>query len=310
MTLAFVFPGQGSQSVGMLDPFRGRPAVETTLLEASDVMRLDVARLIAEGPAEKLALTTITQPVMLTAGVAIWRAWLEAGGARPVFLAGHSLGEYAALVAAGALTLSEALPLVQFRAEAMQAAVPVGVGSMAAILGLDAQGVAEVCRDAAKGDVVEPANFNDPVQTVISGHAGAVARACDLALARGARKTVPLSVSAPFHCSLMRGAAEELAGALKQTRMIEPVLSVINNVDVEIEAQPARIRDALVRQASMAVRWVETIRKMRQRGVTHVVECGPGKVLSGLNRRIDRELTVSALNDPGAIDETREKWPC
>ncbi len=310
MTLAFVFPGQGSQAVGMLDAFADNPAVAATLAEASEVMGEDVGALIANGPAERLALTTTTQPVMLTAGVAIWRAWLVAGGAKPTHVAGHSLGEYAALVAAGTLSLADALPLVQFRARAMQSAVPVGVGAMAAILGLEADAVVALCEDASEGDVVEAANFNDPGQTVISGHAQAVARACELARQRGAKRAIPLAVSAPFHCSLMRGAALELNSYLQHCALQAPELAVVNNVDVAIQTAAPEIQDALVRQAYHAVRWVETIRKMRQEGVTHVVECGPGKVLAGLARRIDRELVVTALTDPAALLETREKWPC
>jgi [acyl-carrier-protein] S-malonyltransferase len=287
----------------MLDAFADNPAVAATLAEASEVMGEDVGALIANGPAERLALTTTTQPV-------IWRAWLVAGGAKPTHVAGHSLGEYAALVAAGTLSLADALPLVQFRARAMQSAVPVGVGAMAAILGLEADAVVALCEDASEGDVVEAANFNDPGQTVISGHAQAVARACELARQRGAKRAIPLAVSAPFHCSLMRGAALELNSYLQHCALQAPELAVVNNVDVAIQTAAPEIQDALVRQAYHAVRWVETIRKMRQEGVTHVVECGPGKVLAGLARRIDRELVVTALTDPAALLETREKWPC
>jgi [acyl-carrier-protein] S-malonyltransferase len=310
MKFAFVFPGQGSQSVGMLDAFADNPAVKATLEEASDVLKQDVGLLISKGPAEELGLTSTTQPVMLTAGVAIWRAWRAAGGAEPFLLAGHSLGEYAALVAAGALTFAEALPLVQFRARAMQSAVPVGVGGMAAILGMTAEAVASVCEVARHSEVVEPANFNDPGQTVISGHMAAVLRACELARAKGAKRAVPLSVSAPFHSSLMRPAADELAAYLATRPFAIPGLSVINNVDVAVNLEPGRIQDALVRQAAGAVRWVETIEKMRSQGVTHVIECGPGKVLAGLTRRIDRELVGAALIDPAALGETLEVLQC
>ncbi len=310
MKLAFVFPGQGSQSVGMLDGFSANPVVRDTLSEASEVLGEDIGRLIALGPAERLAQTTTTQPVMLTAGVAVWRAWRAAGGPAPVLLAGHSLGEYAALVAAGALSLAEALPLVRFRAEAMQAAVPQGVGSMAAILGLPAEEVVLICRDAAQGEIVEPANFNDPGQTVISGHTAGVTRACELATGRGAKRAVALAVSAPFHSSLMRPAAEQLAQVLALRKFAEPGIAVVNNVDVATPKDPLSIQDALVRQAWKAVRWVETIERMREEGISHIFECGPGKVLSGLTRRIDREMVGAALTDPAAIEKAKEILGC
>lgn len=306
MKVAFVFPGQGSQSVGMLDGFGASAALAATLTEASTTLDQDFAQLAHAGPAEELGLTTNTQPIMLTAGVAIYRAWLEAGGAPPALVAGHSLGEYSALVAAGALSFSDALRLVQRRAEAMQEAVPVGVGAMAAILGLDAAAVGEACAEAAQAEVVEPVNFNDPAQTVIAGHKAAVERACDLARGRGAKRAVMLPVSAPFHSSLMRPAAQRLAGALADVSVTTPAIDVINNVDVAIEHEPQRIKDALVRQAWRAVRWVEVIEALRSAGVTHVVECGPGKVLSGLVRRIDRDLVCSALGDAQSLQATRE----
>ncbi|MGA2549836.1 MAG: ACP S-malonyltransferase [Burkholderiaceae bacterium] len=310
MKFAFVFPGQGSQSIGMLNAFAQNRAVQETLAEASEVLHEDIGRLIAEGPGEKLGLTTVTQPVMLTADVAIWRAWRAAGGAPPALAAGHSLGEYAALVAAGVLSLSEALPLVRFRATAMQSATPVGVGSMAAILGLPASVVGEICRAVAEGEVVEPANFNDPAQTVISGHTSAVERACAAAKDNGAKRAVLLAVSAPFHCSLMQPAAEALQSYLKDKPFATPQIDVLNNVDVSINPVPDLIKDALVRQAWRAVRWVEIIERMRADGVTHVVECGPGKVLLGLTKRIDREAFGAAIVDPESLAQILEMTQC
>lgn len=291
----------------MLDAFRDNRAVQETLEEASSILNEDVGALIATGSKEALGLTTNTQPVMLTADVAIWRAWRAAGGGLPVLSAGHSLGEYAALVAAGALSLAEALPLVRFRARAMQAAVPVGTGGMAAILGLPRAVIAEVCQAASEGgEVVEPANFNEPSQTVISGHVAAVERACALAQEQGAKRAVLLPVSAPFHSSLMLPAAAELGRYLSDVHIGVPDLAVINNVDVEINESPGAIKDALERQAARAVRWVETIERMRDQNVRHVVECGPGRVLVGLTKRIDRELVPCALVDPASIEQTLE----
>lgn len=306
MTFAFVFPGQGSQSVGMLTEFAGNRVVTDTFAEASDALGVDLAQLVATGPAEDLNLTTNTQPVMLTAGVSYFRAWRAAGGVMPALMAGHSLGEYAALVAADVITLAAAVRLVRLRADAMQQAVPVGTGGMAAILGLDAATVGAACVDAAQGEVVEPANFNDPLQTVIAGHVGAIARACDLAKQRGAKRAVPLAVSAPFHSSLMRPAADRLAMYLADAPFGVPVAPVINNVDVEMSQDPRVIKDALARQAWHAVRWVETIRAMRLRGITHIVECGPGRVLGGMTRRIDRDLTSVAIADPLSLQQTLE----
>ena len=310
MTFAFVFPGQGSQSVGMLDALLAArdtyPAAAATLEEASDVLKQDIAALIANGPAEELGLTTNTQPVMLTAGIALWRAWIEAGGARPAVVAGHSLGEYGALVASGALSLADALPLVRARAQAMQEAVPAGTGGMAAILGLDDDAVRAACREAAQGEVVEAVNFNAPSQVVIAGHKAAVERACEAAKALGAKRAVPLAVSAPFHSSLMRPAAEKLAAILAGVAIVPPGIDVINNVDVAVVDQPAAIRDALVRQAASPVRWVETLRAMADRGVTQVVECGPGKVLTGMTKRIDPRLSGLAIFDPASLAATLE----
>ncbi|WP_334133619.1 ACP S-malonyltransferase [Tepidimonas sp.] len=310
-TFAFVFPGQGSQSVGMLDAWGDHPAVRATLQEASDALGEDVGCLIHDGPKEALALTTNTQPVMLVAGVAAWRVWKAEGGADPVALAGHSLGEYSALVAAGALTLAEAAPLVRFRAQAMQQAVPVGAGAMAAILGLDADAVRAGCAQAqaqfapGSGEVVEAVNFNDPAQTVIAGTRAAVERACDLLKARGAKRALPLPVSAPFHSSLMQPAAEALRERLAAVNLKAPAIPVINNIDVAVESDPARIRDALVRQAAGPVRWVECVQALRARGVQTLVECGPGKVLTGLTKRIDPALQALALYDPATLAEVR-----
>jgi [acyl-carrier-protein] S-malonyltransferase len=304
---AFIFPGQGSQSVGMLDAWGGHAAVRQTLAEASDALGEDMARLIAQGPAETLALTTNTQPVMLTAGVACLRAWLAETGLRPAVVAGHSLGEYTALVAAGALSLADALPLVRFRAQAMQDAVPVGVGGMAAILGLDAQAVREGCAEAAAalGEAVEAVNFNDPKQTVIAGTKTAVERACEVLKAKGAKRALLLPVSAPFHSSLMRPAAEQLKPRLAATAFAVPGIPVVNNIDVAVETTPEAIRAALYRQAFGAVRWVETIQAIRARGIVNIIECGPGKVLAGMVRRIEADAVGTPMYDPGSLAEAR-----
>jgi [acyl-carrier-protein] S-malonyltransferase len=306
MNIAFVFPGQGSQSVGMFDALlaaRGQhPAAADTLEEASDILGQDLVALIATGPVEELGLTTNTQPVMLAAGVAMWRTWLAAGGPTPSTMAGHSLGEYAALVAAGVISFADALPLVRFRAQAMQEAVPVGTGGMAAILGLDDDAVRAACAEAAQGQVVEAVNFNAPSQVVVAGHKAAVERACEAAKARGAKRAVVLSVSAPFHSSLMRPAGTKLADRLVDVPMQAPTIDVIDNVDVRVERDPSRIRDALVRQASSPVRWVETIRAMADAGVTQIVECGPGKVLAPMCRRIDPRVNGLAIFDPASLE--------
>ena len=302
MKVAFVFPGQGSQSVGMLDAWAGNDAVTETVAVAGKALGQDLAGLIGQGPAEQLNLTTNTQPAMLTAGVAIYRAWLAAGGRRPDVVAGHSLGEYAALTAADSLALEDAVRLVRVRADAMQAAVPVGTGAMAAILGLDDDTVKAACAQAAQGEIVEAVNFNAPAQVVIAGHKAAVERACDAAKAAGAKRALLLPVSAPFHSSLLRPAADVLSVALGEVAVSAPAISVINNVDVAVVSEPDGIRDALVRQAWHPVRWVETLRAMKEQGVTHVVECGPGKVLAGLTRRIDSELTGLAITDPASLE--------
>jgi len=301
MRFALVFPGQGSQSVGMLADFPDFPVVMDTFKEASEALGEDLTTLIREGPAEKLGLTTNTQPVMLAAGVAVYRAFRAAGGRAPAFVAGHSLGEYAALVVAGVIEFGAAVRLVRLRADAMQRAVPVGTGAMAAILGLDAALVARACEESANGDVVEAVNFNDPAQIVIAGHAPAVTRACEAAKALGAKRAIVLPVSAPFHSTLMKPAADVLARALSDMVLNEPVIPVVNNVDTASPSDPAMIRDALVRQAYHPVRWVEVIEKIRDQGATRVFECGPGKVLSGLTRRIDRELDGGAINDQASL---------
>ncbi|WHZ12778.1 MAG: Malonyl CoA-acyl carrier protein transacylase [Burkholderiaceae bacterium] len=310
-SFAFVFPGQGSQSVGMLDGWGNHPAVVQALQEASDALHEDVAGLIREGPQDALALTTNTQPVMLVAGVAAYRAWIAETGALPALVAGHSLGEYSALVAAGVLSLAQAAPLVRFRAQAMQDAVPVGAGAMAAVLGLSAQqviaGCAEVMRSfgAGSAELVEAANFNDPVQTVIAGSKAAVEQACAALKAAGAKRVLPLPVSAPFHSSLMRPAAERLAERLNAVELAAPRIPVLNNVDVAVETDVGRIRDALVRQAWRPVRWVESIGAIHARGITTVVECGPGKVLARTVHRIDTGLTGLALYDPATLAQVK-----
>ena len=311
-SFAFVFPGQGSQSVGMLDAWGDHPIVAQTLQEASDALGEDVALLIKNGPKEALALTTNTQPVMLVAGVAAWRAWRAEGGALPLAVAGHSLGEYSALVAAGVLTLAQAAPLVRLRAAAMQEAVPVGAGAMAAILGMEASKVIAGCAEAVASfgpgtaEVVEAVNFNDPVQTVIAGTKAGVDKACEVLKAAGAKRALLLPVSAPFHSSLMKPAAEKLRAALANVVLGAPQIPVLNNVDVAVQQEPDAIRDALYRQAFGPVRWVECVQALKARGVSHVIECGPGKVLAGLTKRIDPELVGAALFDPATLAETRE----
>lgn len=303
MKFAFVFPGQGSQSVGMLNAFADHAIVRETVEEASDALGQNLGKLIAEGPAEELNLTTNTQPVMLTAAYAVYRAWQQAGGPAPAIVAGHSLGEYTALVAAGALAFRDAVPLVRFRAQAMQSAVPVGEGGMAAILGLDDDAVRAVCADASVAGVVEAVNFNAPAQVVIAGHKAAVEKACELAKAKGAKRALPLPVSAPFHSSLLKPASDQLREYLASVEVREPAIPVVNNVDVAMVRDPAAIRDALVRQAAGAVRWVECVKAIAAQGVTHVIECGPGKVLAGLTKRIDGNLVGAAIVDPASLDE-------
>ncbi|HRN31199.1 MAG TPA: ACP S-malonyltransferase [Comamonas denitrificans] len=307
---AFVFPGQGSQAVGMLDAWGDHPAVRQAVQEASDALDEDLGALIAQGPKEALALTTNTQPVMLLAGVAAWRVWQAEGGALPDAVAGHSLGEYSALVAAGVLSLGQAIPLVRLRAAAMQAAVPVGVGAMAAVLGLDAEKVKAVCAqvtaDLGGAEVVEAVNFNDPGQTVIAGSKAAVDAAGAAMKTAGAKRALPLPVSAPFHSSLMQPAAEQLKAALAGITFAAPQIDVINNIDVAVVHEGAAIADALYRQAFGPVRWVESVQALKARGITHVVECGPGKVLAGMVKRIDADLIGAALYDPATLAEVKE----
>ena len=308
---AFVFPGQGSQSVGMLDAWADHPAVVSVLAEASDALGENLGTLIQEGPKEALSLTTNTQPVMLVAGVAAWRVWCAEGGPAPAMMAGHSLGEYSALVASGVLTLSQAAPLVRLRAAAMQEAVPVGTGAMAAILGMDAPSVISGCAQAqatfgeGSAEVVEAVNFNDPAQTVIAGSKAAVDKACEVLKALGAKRALLLPVSAPFHSSLMKPAAEKLRVALADVSLAAPQIPVINNIDVAEESAPDRIREALVRQAFGPVRWVECVRAIQARGVSTLVECGPGKVLAGMVKRIEPSLTGVPLYDPASLADVK-----
>lgn len=302
---AFVFPGQGSQAIAMLDGFAGNPVVAQTVAEASEALQFDLGKLIAEGPKEDLDLTTNTQPVMLTAAVAFYRAWLAAGGPVPNVVAGHSLGEYSALVAAGVISFKDAVPLVRFRAQAMQEAVPVGQGTMAVVLGLSDDDVRAACAEAAAENpalVVEPVNFNAPAQVVIAGHTAAVERACELAKAKGAKRAMKLPVSAPFHSSLLKPASDRLREYMAGLTFAAPQIALINNVDVAIVNDVAGIKDALVRQAASPVRWVETMQKVAADGITQVIECGPGKVLMGLAKRIDPVLVGDAIVDQASLE--------
>lgn len=303
---AFVFPGQGSQAVGMLNGFADNAVVQETVSEASEALGFDLGKLIADGPKEELDLTTNTQPVMLTSSVAFYRAWIAAGGTVPEVIAGHSLGEFSALVAAGVIPFKDAVKLVRFRAQAMQEAVPVGVGGMAAIIGLDSTALKQACQEAAQDEVVEPANFNSPTQIVIAGHKTALARACEAAKAKGAKRALMLPVSAPFHSSLLKPASDRLAEYMADLTFSVPQIPLINNVDVAILNDPQAIKDALVRQAASPVRWVETIEKMVGMGITHIVECGPGKVLAGLCKRINNSLTGEAIVDQASLDKVLE----
>lgn len=301
MKLAIVFPGQGSQALGMLDAWKDIAIVQDLMQKASVALGQNLPDLIANGSAEQLNLTANTQPVMLAASYAMYRAYLEQGGVVPAVAAGHSLGEYTALTAAGVISLEEAVKLVRIRANAMQEAVPVGTGSMAAILGLDDATVQKVCSEAAQGEVVEAVNFNAPAQVVIAGHKAAVERACELAKAEGAKRALALPVSAPFHSSLLRPAAAILEEALSQLNLKPAGMDIINNVDVKVVKDSASIKDALIRQAWHPVRWVETIQRMQQEGVTHIVECGPGKVLTGLVKRIAPEIQALSITDPTSL---------
>ena len=302
MKLAMVFPGQGSQSVGMLKGYAGLPEVDAVRAEARAALGADFLQILDEGPAEQLNLTVNTQPAMVTGAIAAYRAWIASGGPVPAVVAGHSLGEYSALVAAGALRFADALPLVRFRAQAMQAAVPEGQGAMAAILGLDDDAARAACAEAAQGEVVQAVNFNAPGQVVIAGHKTAVARAIEACKARGAKRAMPLPVSAPFHSSLMQPAADKLEGFLTSVAFAVPAVAVINNVDVKTESDPVKIKNALVRQAASPVRWAETIRQMTEQGVTHIVECGPGKVLAGMVKRIDPRAQGFAAADRASLE--------
>ena len=302
---AFLFTGQGAQAVGMLNGFAGNPVVADTVAEASDALGMDLGRLIAEGPKEELDLTTNTQPVMLTAAVAVYRAWIAAGGKAPAVMAGHSLGEYSALVAAGVIPFKDAVPLVRFRAQAMQDAVPVGQGGMAVVLGLPADAVRALCLEAqaaVPGEVVEAVNFNEPTQTVIAGQNVAIDKACELAKAQGAKRAMKLAVSAPFHSSLLKPASDRLREYMASLTFAAPQIDVINNVDVAICQDPAQIKDALVRQAAGPVRWVEIMQKMAADGVTQVVECAPSKTLIGMAKRIDPVLVGEALVDQASLE--------
>ena len=303
MNFAFVFPGQGSQSVGMMAAYGDSAVIRDTFAEASSALGEDLWQMVAEGPAELLAQTVNTQPLMLAAGVAVYREWIARGGATPSLVAGHSLGEYSALVAAGALDFQEAVKLVRLRAQAMQEAVPAGEGAMAALLGLDEPAAAEACAEAAQGEVVSAANLNSPGQIVIAGARAAVERAMAVAKTKGAKRAVLLPVSAPFHCALMKPAAERLAQRLAEIEIKVPAIAVLNNVDVAVETDPARIKDALVRQAYSPVRWIETVQDIARRGATHVFECGPGKVLAGMTKRIEGSLQGGAIADAASLEE-------
>ncbi len=305
---AFVFPGQGSQSVGMMAGFGDAPVIKATFVEASDLLRIDLWKMVLDGPAEDLAQTVNTQPLMLTAGIAAWRAWRSRGGGMPDYFAGHSLGEYSALVAAEAIEFSDAVPLVRFRAEAMQQAVPVGQGGIAAILGLDEDAVIAACAEAAQGEIVEPANYNSPGQLVISGSRAAVERAIEAAKARGAKRAMMLPMSVPAHSSLMRPAAERLRERIAAISVAAPKVPVIQNIDVASFNDPAAIKDALVRQLYGPVRWIETIKALADAGMKHVIECGPGRVLVGLNKRIDDRIHAASIHDQASLDTVKASF--
>jgi [acyl-carrier-protein] S-malonyltransferase len=302
---AFVFPGQGSQSVGMMAGFGDSTVIKATFAEASDLLHLDLWKMATDGPAEDMAQTVNTQPLMLTAGIAAWRLWRERSGVVPNFFAGHSLGEYSALVAAEVIAFADAVPLVRFRAEAMQAAVPAGQGGIAAILGLDDDAVKAACAEAAQGEIVEPANFNSPGQLVISGTRTAVERAIEIAKAKGAKRAMMLPMSVPAHSSLMRLAADRLKARFADAKFKAPIAPVVQNFDVASFSDPAEIKDALIRQLSGPVRWIETIKYFADAGVKHVVECGPGRVLVGLNKRIDDRIQAASIHDHASLDAVK-----
>ncbi len=303
MSFAFVFPGQGSQSVGMMQAYGDAQVVRDTFAEASDILKQDLWKLVTDGPAEEINQTVNTQPVMLTAGVAVWRLWNSLGGQQPAAMAGHSLGEYTALVAAGAISFADAIPLVRFRAEAMQNAVPEGVGAMAAVLGLDDETVRAVCAEAAQGEVLQAVNFNSPGQVVIAGNKAAVERGAEVAKAKGAKRALLLPVSVPSHCALMQPAGEALADYLKNVSVSVPSIPVWHNADVAAHNDVAAIKDALVRQLYSPVRWVETVQAFVANGLVQVVECGPGKVLAGLNKRIDGAVQAVAMADITSVEQ-------
>lgn len=307
MTLAIVFPGQGSQSVGMMAAYGDHAVLRDTFSEASGALGFDLWEMAANGPSEALNQTVNTQPAMLAAGVAVYRLWLAQGGAAPAMMAGHSLGEYTALVCAGALDFSDAIKLVRLRAEAMQSAVPEGVGAMAAVLGLDDDAIRAVCAEAARGEVLEAVNFNSPGQVVIAGNKSAVERGCVLAKEKGAKRALPLPVSVPSHCALMKPAADQLRVAMSAIEFRSPALPVIHNADVVAHDDPAAIRDALVRQLHSPVRWVESMQAFAARGVTRIAECGPGKVLTGLNKRILDNVPTVALADAATLAAALEQ---
>jgi [acyl-carrier-protein] S-malonyltransferase len=303
MKFAFVFPGQGSQSVGMMNGYTDLPVIQQTFQEASDILRQDLWAMVSNGPADDLNLTINTQPLMLTAGIAVYRAWIDLGGEKPAMMAGHSLGEYTALVASEALSFADALALVRFRAQAMQQAVPEGVGGMAAILGLDDDIVATICRDITSQnneESLEPANYNSPGQIVIAGHKNAILRGIEMAKAQGAKRAIMLPMSIPSHCSLMKPAAEKMKQQLQQVALQSPKIPVLHNADVKTHSDAADIKEILVRQLTAPVRWVDTIKAFAASGITHVVECGPGKILAGLNKRIDQNLQQLSLADSEA----------
>lgn len=306
MSLAFIFPGQGSQSVGMLASFAENPTVQRTFEEASSALGYDLWELCQNGPAEELNKTEKTQPALLTASVALWRLWCEQNGSKPEYLAGHSLGEYSALVCADVLSLADAVKLVEARGQFMQQAVPAGTGKMAAIIGLDDALIQQACEESAEGDVVSPVNYNSPGQVVIAGSAAAVERAMTACKDKGAKRALPLPVSVPSHCALMEPAADQLAKKLTALSLNVPQISVVNNVDVSLESESEAIKQALIRQLHNPVRWTETIEKLKQSGVTDLVECGPGNVLSGLNKRISRDLKSHGINDVDKLSETVE----
>jgi [acyl-carrier-protein] S-malonyltransferase len=306
MSTAFLFPGQGSQSVGMMAGLAGHREIKATFEEASQALGQDLWKLATEGPEAEINLTINTQPIMLTAGLATYRAFVASGGSRPAFMAGHSLGEYTALVAAGALSLADAIKLVRFRAEAMQSAVPEGVGAMAAILGLDDDVVREVCSEAAGNEVLEAVNLNSPGQVVIAGNKEAVERGMALAREKGAKRALALPVSVPSHSTLMKPAAEKLAAYLGQVQITVPQIPVLHNADVADHAEPEKIKSALARQLYSPVRWVETIMALKNRSVDRLVECGPGKVLAGLNKRIDGSLSTVAITDEVSLEAAKQ----